>query len=198
MDESFQNLHALSFMKVGVYGILVLVLDLEPFLTQVGYNLTGAHIGVKSPPHPVCVFFFSFQHKLSWCVKWTDPPFGKMSFLRSPERDLTEVTVGANKRLVGPPDISTAISMPVKMLLALCNRIIAVHGLIGQLQWPHDVIADHCRAKHLTADVFSETLPCLKEWLCACYSSILVFCYSSPSIFLYLKFHHDLREVWQL
>lgn len=59
-----------------------------------------------------------------------------MCFLRSPERDLSEVTVGANKRLVWPPDISTAISMPVKMLLALCNRIIAVHGPV-MAPWCH-------------------------------------------------------------
>lgn len=82
-----------------------------------------------------------------------------MCFLRSPKRDLTEVTVGANKRLVGPADISAATSRPVKMLLALCYRIIAVHGLSGPLEWPHDVIAE----PNISPDVFNERWACLKE-----------------------------------
>lgn len=53
-------------------------------------------------------------------------------FMKSPEPDLFELTVGPNKTLMGPLDISNAISMPVKMPLALCNRIM-VHGLIGPL-----------------------------------------------------------------
>lgn len=51
-------------------------------------------------------------------------------FIRSPELDWFELTVGANKRLWRPPDISNAISMPVKMLLVPRDRVMAARGLV--------------------------------------------------------------------
>lgn len=55
------------------------------------------------------------------------------SLVRSPEPDLFELTLGLNKTLRGPPDISSAISMPVKMLLAPSDRVMAAHGPVGLL-----------------------------------------------------------------
>lgn len=87
-----------------------------------------------------------------------------MCFRRSPELDLSEVTVGANKRVSGPSDMSSAISMPVKMVLAPLQQN-------NSSTWPHwsTVMAPimslwiMAEPNILPPDAFNETWACLKE-----------------------------------
>lgn len=80
-----------------------------------------------------CAFNSTFQNTNGFSVlkpieSW--PPLWWMCFLRSPELDLSEVTVEANKIISGPSDMSSAISMPVKMLLAPLQQN-------NSSTWPH-------------------------------------------------------------